>query len=165
MITNAGGGYSKWNNIAVTRWREDATCDNWGNFCFIRDVDNDTYWSSTYQPTAKQGKTYEVVFSQGRAEFRRRDYDIESHTEIVVSPEDDIEIRRVHLTNHSRKPRTIEITSYAEVKFSLPQLETSASSSISVIYLSRLKSTNRAMRLFAREDHVQMMKGHPGCFT
>jgi cellobiose phosphorylase len=115
MITNAGGGYSKWNNLAVTRWREDATCDNWGNFCFIRDVDNDAYWSSAYQPTAKQGKSYEVVFSQGRAEFRRRDYDIETHTEIVVSPEDDIEIRRVHLTNHSRKQRTIEITSYAEV--------------------------------------------------
>ncbi len=115
MITNAGGGYSKWNNISVTRWREDPTCDNWGNFCFIRDVDNDSYWSAAYQPTAKQGKTYEVVFSQGRAEFRRRDYDIETHTEIVVSPEDDIEIRRVHITNHSRKPRTIEVTSYAEV--------------------------------------------------
>jgi len=115
MITNAGGGYSKWNNIAITRWREDPTCDNWGNFCFIRDLDNDALWSSAFQPTLKQSKNYEVVFSQGRAEFRRRDHDIETHTEIVVSPEDDIEIRRVHLTNRSRKPRQLEITSYAEV--------------------------------------------------
>jgi len=115
MISNSGGGYSKWNGLAVTRWREDAICDNWGNFCFIRDLDNDLFWSSTYQPTLKQGKNYEVVFSQGRAEFRRRDNDLETHTEIVVSPEDDIEIRRVHISNHSRKPRFIEITSYAEV--------------------------------------------------
>jgi cyclic beta-1,2-glucan synthetase len=115
MISNAGGGYSKWNNMAITRWREDTTCDNWGNFCFIRDVDNNTYWSSAYQPALIQGKNYEVVFSQGRAEFKHRNNDIESHCEIVVSPEDDIEIRRIHLTNHSRKRRIIEITSYAEV--------------------------------------------------
>ena len=115
MITNSGGGYSRWKNIAVTRWREDMTCDNWGNFCFIRDLENGTFWSTGHQPTVKEAKKYEAVFSQGRAEFRRRDNDIEAHTEMVVSPEDDVEIRRVHITNRSRKKRTIELTSYAEV--------------------------------------------------
>jgi cyclic beta-1,2-glucan synthetase len=115
MVTNAGGGYSKWKNIALTRWREDAVCDNWGTFCFIRDLDNNTFWSSSYQPSLQQGDNYEAVFSQGRAEFRRRDLSLETHTEIVVSPEDDIELRRVHITNRSRKKRIIEITSYAEV--------------------------------------------------
>ena len=115
MVTNAGGGYSKWKNIALTRWREDSTCDNWGTFCFIRDLDNNEFWSSAYQPALKQGDNYEAVFSQGRAEFRRRDLSLETHTEIVVSPEDDIELRRLHLINRSRKRRTIEITSYAEV--------------------------------------------------
>ena len=115
MITNSGGGYSRWKNIAVTRWREDMTCDNWGNFCFIRDLENGTFWSTGHQPTVKDAKKYEAVFSQGRAEFRRRDNDIEAHTEMVVSPEDDVEIRRVHITNRSRKKRTIELTSYAEV--------------------------------------------------
>ncbi len=115
MVTNSGGGYSRWKNIAVTRWREDTTCDNWGTFCYIRDVDADTYWSSAYQPSLVQGNNYEAVFSQGRAEFRRTDLSLETHTEIVVSPEDDIELRRVHITNRSRRKRTIEITSYAEV--------------------------------------------------
>ena len=115
MITNAGGGYSRWKDIAVTRWREDSTCDNWGNFCYIRDMETETFWSAGHQPTLRQGRSYEAVFSQGRAEFRRRDYDIEAHMEIVVSPEDDIEMRRFHLNNRSRKKRTIEITSYAEV--------------------------------------------------
>lgn len=115
MVSNAGGGYSRWKNIAVTRWREDSTCDNWGNFCFIRDLENNEYWSAAYQPALQGGDHYEAVFSQGRAEFRRRDFSIEAHTEIVVSPEDDVELRRLHLTNRSRKKRIIEITSYAEV--------------------------------------------------
>ncbi len=115
MVTNSGGGYSRWRNISVTRWREDSTRDNWGNFCFIRDVEKNMLWSTGHQPTTKTGKSYEAVFSQGRAEFRRSDNDIETHTEIVVSPEDDVEIRRVHITNRSRKKRYIELTSYAEV--------------------------------------------------
>ena len=115
MVTNAGGGYSKWKDIALTRWREDATCDDWGTFCFIRDVDNNEFWSAAYQPTLQAGTNYEAVFSQGRAEFRRRDLSLETHTEIVVSPEDDIELRRIHISNKSRRKRIIEITSYAEV--------------------------------------------------
>ena len=115
MITNAGGGYSRWKDLAVTRWREDSTCDNWGTFCYIRDVESGEFWSTAYQPTLKPPENYEVIFSEGRAEFRRRDHDIETYTEIVVSPEDDIELRRTRITNGSRTSRTIEITSYAEV--------------------------------------------------
>jgi cyclic beta-1,2-glucan synthetase len=120
MVTNAGGGYSRWKNIALTRWREDCTCDNRGTFCYIRDLDNEAYWSSAFQPSLQEGEHYEAVFSQGRAEFRRRDFSLETHTEIVVSPEDDIELRRVHITNRSRKRRVIEITSYAEVVLASP---------------------------------------------
>ena len=115
IVTNSGAGYSRWKDIAVTRWREDSTCDNWGIFCYIRDLENGNFWSTGYQPSLKQAKNYEVVFSQGRAEFRRRDNNMETYTEIVVSPEDDIEMRRIHLTNRSRKQRIIEVTSYAEV--------------------------------------------------
>jgi cellobiose phosphorylase len=115
MITNAGGGYSRWKDMAVTRWREDSTCDNWGTFCYLRDVTSGEFWSTAYQPTVKEPKNYEVIFSEGRAEFRRRDQGIETHTEIVVSPEDDIELRRIRITNGSRTSRAIEITSYAEV--------------------------------------------------
>lgn len=120
MVTNAGGGSSRWKDLAVTRWREDSTCDNWGAFCYIRDVESGEFWSTAYQPTLKPSKTYEVIFSEGRAEFRRRDHEIETHAEIVVSPEDDIELRRVRLTNRSDARRTIDLTSYAEVVLALP---------------------------------------------
>jgi hypothetical protein len=39
----------------------------------------------------------------------------DTHTEIVVSPEDDIELRRVRIINRSRNRRSIDVTSYAEV--------------------------------------------------
>ena len=115
MLTNAGGGYSRWNNIAVTRWREDTTQDNWGLFCYIKDTETGKYWSNTYQPTLVESKEYETVFSKGHVEYRRRDFGFEVKTEAVVSPEDDIEMRRVRITNRNSSKKVIEITSYAEV--------------------------------------------------
>ncbi len=132
MVTNAGGGYSRWKDLAVTRWHEDGTCDNWGTFCYVRDVASGAFWSTSHQPTLKRAESYEAIFSEGRAEFRRRDSfgggvggsadrgDFETHTEIVVSPEDDIELRRVRITNRSRKRRQIDFTSYAEVVIAPP---------------------------------------------
>ncbi|MFO1432694.1 MAG: glucoamylase family protein [Candidatus Competibacteraceae bacterium] len=120
MVTTAGGGYSRWRDLAVTRWREDGTCDHWGTFCYLRDVASGEFWSTAYQPTLKRPQHYEAIFSQGRVEFRRHDHNFETHTEIAVSPEDDIELRRVHLTNTSRTRRTLEVTSYAEVVLAVP---------------------------------------------
>jgi cyclic beta-1,2-glucan synthetase len=115
MVSNAGGGYSRWRDLAVTRWREDATCDSWGIFCYLRDPASGAVWSNAFQPVARAAERYEAIFTEPRVEFRRRDEDFETHTEIVVSPEDDIELRRLRITNRGRSPRVIEVTSYAEV--------------------------------------------------
>ena len=115
MLTSAGGGYSRWKNLAITRWLDDATCDNRGSFCYIRDVVSGHLWSTTFQPTLQRADTYEAVFTTGRVAFRRRDRDIETHTEIAVSPEDDVELRRARITNASRTRREFDVTSYAEI--------------------------------------------------
>ena len=115
MVSQAGGGYSRWRDLAVTRWREDATCDGWGSFVYLRDTVSGEFWSTAHQPTLRRSDLYEAIFSEGRAEFRRRDLGIDVHTELVVSPEDDIELKRVRITNSSRARRSIEITSYSEV--------------------------------------------------
>jgi cellobiose phosphorylase len=120
MVTNAGGGSSRWKDLAVTRWREDGTRDDWGTFCYVRDVAGDRAWSTAHQPTLARASRYEAIFSEARAEFRRVDQDLESHTEIAVSPEDDMELRRTRITNLSRTRRTIEVTSYAEVALAPP---------------------------------------------
>jgi len=115
MVSSAGGGYSLCGDLSVTRWREDITSDNWGMFCYLRDVASGEFWSSAHQPTLKRPDLYEAIFSDARAEFRVRERDFDSHTEIVVSPEDDIELRRLRITNRARVRRTIELTSYGEV--------------------------------------------------
>lgn len=123
MLTHTGGGYSRWNDIDVTRWREDGTRDPWGTFTYLRDVASGTFWSTAHQPSLQHAQHYEAIFSEGRAEFRRRDkgesqgetFDFDTHTDIVVSPEDDIELRRVRITNRSLARRSIEVTSYTEV--------------------------------------------------
>jgi len=121
VITSAGGGYSRWRDLAVTRWREDATRDCWGTFCYLRDAENGAFWSTSWQPTLKQGQPYEAIFTQARAEFRRRDERYDTHTEISVSPEDDVELRRITITNRAEVSRTIEVTSYAEVVLAVPE--------------------------------------------
>ncbi len=121
MLTNAGGGYTRWRDIAVTRWREDSTCDAWGSFCYVRDLTTSgggsdaAFWSAGFQPSGRDADSYEATFAPDRAVIRRRDGGIETITEVAVSPEDDAEIRRVAITNHSRTIREIELTSYAEV--------------------------------------------------
>jgi cellobiose phosphorylase len=114
-ISAAGGGWSRWQGLAVTRWREDATRDCWGQFCYLRDLDSGVIWSNTWQPTTHGGRSGEAIFMQSRAEFRRIDEQIEAHTLVSVSPEDDVELRRLSLTNRSERRRTIEVTTYAEV--------------------------------------------------
>ncbi len=120
MVTQAGGGSSRWKDLAVSRWHEDTTRDSWGSFCYLRDLASGELWSTAHQPTRRPADLYEAIFSAGRAEFRRRDGGIDTHTEIVVSPEDDIELRRVRITNNSRVRRTIEVTTYTEVVLANP---------------------------------------------
>jgi cyclic beta-1,2-glucan synthetase len=115
MVSSSGAGYSRCRDLAINRWHEDITSDNWGQFCYLRDVESGEFWSTTYQPTLAKPDHFEAIFSDARAEFRVRKENYDAHTEIVVSPEDDIELRRVRLTNRGRKPRTIEITTYAEL--------------------------------------------------
>src|SRR6267378_8529186 len=119
-ISNAGGGYSRWRDLAITRWREDATRDCWGNFVYLRDPSTGEFWSVAYQPTLRPTEYYQVTFTEAKAEFRQRRGDLEIHTEICVSPEDDVEVRRVSLTNHSGAHRSFELTSYAEIVLAIP---------------------------------------------
>ncbi len=122
-ITSAGGGYSRWNDLALTRWREDATRDCWGTFVYLRDLSSGEFWSNAYQPCRQKTEGYEAIFTQSRAEFRHHHAGLDLHTEISVSPEDDVEIRRLTLSNRSRVKRSIELTTYAEVVLALPAAE------------------------------------------
>ena len=115
MLTNSGSGYSVSQGLDVTRWREDGSCECWGQFFYVRDLQTGQFWSAGYQPVCRPADAYEVVFSADKALFRRRDGDLETVLEVAVSPEQTAEVRRITLTNHGIHPRELELTSYAEV--------------------------------------------------
>ena len=125
MLTAAGSGYSRWIGRDVTRWREDVTRDCWGTFVFLHDVSTGTTWSAGYQPAGVEPDSYEAIYSEDRVEIRRRDGTLSTTLQVVVSAEDDAEIRQVSVTNLGARPREIEITSYAELALADPAADRS----------------------------------------
>src|SRR5512132_940216 len=123
MLTTAGAGYSNCGPNAVTRWREDVTRDNWGTFIYLRDVRSGAVWSASHQPIHKRPQKYEVAFSEDKADFWRSDSGLLTHMEVVVSAEDNAEVRRISITNNSLRTREIELTSYAEIVLAPPQAD------------------------------------------
>jgi cyclic beta-1,2-glucan glucanotransferase len=115
MITAAGSGFSRWGDLAVTRWREDTTRDCWGTFVFLRDVETGDVWSAGFQPCGTEADHYDVVYSEDRVQITLRDASLSIVLEIVVSHEDDAELRRLTVTNLEDRDRMIDFTSYAEV--------------------------------------------------
>jgi len=117
MVTAAGSGYSRWRDVAITRWREDVTSDDWGAYVFLRDAGGGLTWSAAYQPSIAEPESYEVSFCEDRAEIARRDGSLTTVLEVMVSSEDDAEVRRVSITNHGAQPRVIDVTSYAKSRW------------------------------------------------
>lgn len=120
MLTSAGSGYSRWRDLAVTRWREDPVRDDRGSYIFLRDIRSGAVWSAGFQPSGVEPDSYDVVFSEDRAEFIRHDGTLTTTLEVLVSAEDDAEVRRVTLANGGRHPCEIELTSYAEIVLATP---------------------------------------------
>ncbi len=160
MLTSAGSGFSCIRDLAVTRWREDVTRDHYGHFLYIKDCATQDVWSAGYQPICIEAQQYEVSFAEDRARIVREDYEIASELEIFVSPEENAEIRRLTLTNHSAVVREIEVTSYSEVvlntqradaahpAFSNLFVETEFNPELSAIIASRRPRSNQHKRLW-----------------
>jgi len=115
MLTSAGSGYSRWRGLAVTRWHADTTCDAQGSYIYLRDIETGAAWTACLQPAGRVPEQYDVAFNEGRASFARRDGTLITSLEIIVSAEDDAEVRCVTLMNEGTQTRVVEITSYAEL--------------------------------------------------
>ena len=115
MVSNSGSGYSRWNEFDLTRWRSDPTLDDWGSYLYLRDLRTGTVWAATPQPLNSALGRSSVTFSEDRADFSRMALGIETVMSVTVSPEDDVELRRLTIVNRTVRSRLIEITSYMEL--------------------------------------------------
>ena len=120
MLTAAGSGYSRWRDMAITRWQEDTTRDNWGSFIYLRDLASGKIWSAGYQPVGEEADSYEALFSEDRATITRTDGALTTSLEVLVSPEDNAEVRRLSITNRGTRARELEVTSYMELALARP---------------------------------------------
>jgi cyclic beta-1,2-glucan synthetase len=120
MLTVAGSGYSRWRDMAITRWQEDTTRDNWGSFIYLRDLASGKVWSAGHQPIGEEADSYEALFSEDRATITRTDGALTTSLEVLVSPEDNAEVRRLSITNRGTRSRELEVTSYMELALARP---------------------------------------------
>lgn len=123
MLTDKGNGYGKLDSTALYRWINDYMQTS-GAFIFVRNINSNEYWSTTFSPVNTEPEAYKVIFSPHKAEYIRREGNIETNTEVIISSEDNTEIRRVSIHNHSNSNRIIELTSYMEVVLSNPEADT-----------------------------------------
>ena len=115
MVTASGGGYSRCNGVALTRWHEDASDRDGGSRCYLRDGASGQVWSTASRPLSRASCEHEASFAPGEATLHARCLDIDTRTDITVAPDDDVELRRLRITNRSPVRRTLTLTSYAEI--------------------------------------------------
>ncbi len=123
MLSHSGSGYSRYENLAVTRWRADGTRDHTGQFCYVRDLTGGRVWATAHQPVCAPPDRFSVLLATDRVTFHRMDGEIETRTEIAVVPGDAAEVRRVTVTNNGSTPRDLELTSYGEIVLAPPDAD------------------------------------------
>ncbi len=114
MVTSDGDGFSKYKHMMLYRWRSDLYA-NTGNYIYIKDVQTGSYWSTAYHPTKIMPDDYQVIFAPHKAEFKRKDGSILTHTLVSLSPDHNVEVRKVTLINHGTDTKQMHLTSYIEV--------------------------------------------------
>jgi cellobiose phosphorylase len=172
MMSDSGAGFSRWRDLAVTRWREDATRDAWGSYLLLRDEQTGAAWSATGQPLDCAAHDTTVVFTEGRAEFVRREGSLTSTLQVAIAPDADIELRRLTLTNHGDEPRKLSLTSYAELvigpigadnahpAFSKMFVQTAWDARCGVLLATRRKRAQGEAGIWAA--HALQIEGRPG---
>jgi len=123
LLTSAGSGSSRWRGMAINRWREDPVVQGHGAWIYLKDRNTRLGWSATLAPMGGQPEHYAATFMEGRAEFHRRDGVLTTKTEVLISPEDDAEVRRVSVSNSGRKTHQIDITSCMELAMAAPETD------------------------------------------
>ncbi|SDY04575.1 Cellobiose phosphorylase [Evansella caseinilytica] len=120
VVTNSGSGFSRYDGLAVSRWREDPVMDSWGSYVYIYDTSKDKLWSPSYQPCRVKAEQQRVQFALHKATFLREDGDVKTSMEVCVSPEWNAEIRRISLTNTGEKRKVLEVTTFVELALANP---------------------------------------------
>lgn len=122
-----GAGVSRWRSEGglanITRWRDDLLRDAYGSFIYLRGKGDSPMNSVTFHPAPHPDWTYKATFLADRVHFVTTSEDLEVVTSVLVSPEDDIEIRTVTLQNLLSDDMTIDVISCFEAVLTDPKAD------------------------------------------
>ncbi len=110
-----GAGFSRLGTVDITRWRDDALRDEHGSFVYLRRPGHATPVSITQHPAPDPAADYTAQLHADRVCLDAVWPDLRTRCTVWVSPEDDIELRRVELWNTSSKPIALDLISAFEV--------------------------------------------------
>ena len=113
VMDQRGRGYSKYKQYLINRFHETSE-ETQGIFFFIKNVKNKRIWSTNEMPYLAKSDKYEVVFKEDSNKIKRLDGSIETVTKVGISPEKNVEIRRIELKNNAIEEETLEITAQLE---------------------------------------------------
>ncbi len=134
MLTATGSGYSRWNDLAVTRWQPDPTEDRLGTYIFISDAETGEWWSATAEPKQGPNETVQTLFCDDKATFIKSVGTLRSEVECIVVSEGNGEGRRIVIFNDGSTDRQIEVTSFAELALA-PEISDSAHPAFSKMFV------------------------------
>ncbi len=125
-VDHDGDGTSRWNDLAVSRWREDAVCAAGGVYLYLRDERSGASWSPTASPRPAAGSDRAVAdFNGPNARFEQQHDGLHTRLEIAVDGSANVELRRLTITNHAAAKRTLGVTSYLEIVLAPPATDSS----------------------------------------
>src|SRR6185437_10600904 len=110
-----GAGSSRWNGLEISRARDDALRDACGMFFYLRWDRQPRPVSLTQRPAPDRAAHYQATFQADRVMLSASWQEIQATTTVWVSPEDDIEFRRVELRNLGDRQLDVELMSVFDV--------------------------------------------------
>ncbi len=119
----SGAGLSRWQGRNVTRWRDDLLRDAYGSFFYLRRQGEDRAVSLTAMPAGGEQWHYQAHFMADRVQFEARCNDLSTSVTVIVSPEDDTELRTVTLQNNGYAEQVLELVSCFEAVLADPRAD------------------------------------------
>jgi cyclic beta-1,2-glucan synthetase len=153
-----GAGQSRWGNVTVTRARDDALRDAFGWFFHLRWDRQPRPLSLTQHPAPDPAAHYHCSFHSDRVAFAATWPEIEATTTVWVSPEDDIEFRRVVLHNCGERTLDLELMSAFEVTL-VDQRADESHPAFSNLFVSAEWQAQHQALVFVRKPRLATDKG------
>ena len=134
VLRSHGGGYSQWEDVGLTRWRDDLLRDELGSHFYLQRDGLDGWSSITARPAPDPQARYSCRLQADRVVFDAQWPDLHSRCTVWVSPEDDCELRQVELRNTGQQPISLTLACAAEMTLA-PQRADEAHPAFSNLFL------------------------------